>query len=118
MAAIDRDALLEQLERFEAEDDAAVLAAARAAQALVDDVDGGWGAVIPAAKETKAAAGKKRTKVPTGGEIGETIAALLARADISDDARDDLIAFQADHGAGRLDPNDEGYIRALAGRLG
>jgi len=118
MAAIDRDALLAQLERLDAEDDAEVLAAARAAQALVDEVGGGWAAVIPAAKDGKATAAKKRAKVPTGGDIGETIAALLARSDISDDARDDLIAFQADYDAGKLDPNDEGYIRALGNRLG
>ncbi|MEM6492507.1 MAG: hypothetical protein AAF684_11495 [Pseudomonadota bacterium] len=118
MSAFNRSALLKELGRLDDEDDTVVLAAARAAQALVDDVEGGWAAVISAEKNAKAAPAKKRGKVPTSGDIGDTIAALLARSDLSDDARADLIDFQSALGEGALDPQDEAYIRALATRIG
>ena len=117
MAAFDRDALLEQLARLDDADDDGVSTAARMAQEMVDAVDGGWATVIPAGKDAKAGSSKKRAKIPTGGDIGETIAALLARSDISSEAREDLIAFQTDQAEGRLDGQDEAYIRALASRL-
>jgi len=117
MAAIDRDALLEQLDQLGAEDDADALAAARAADALAAAAGGGWAALIPAPKGAKGAT-KKTAKTSGAGDIAGVIAALLARDDLSEDARADLADFQSAAESGALDAQDEAYIRALAARVG
>jgi hypothetical protein len=47
----------------------------------------------------------------------QLVAELLARGDINDDTTLELNRILVDWKAGKLDPDDEGYLRALHARL-
>ena len=47
----------------------------------------------------------------------QLVADLLARGDINDDTTTQLNRMLDDFRAGKLDPDDESYLRALHGRL-
>jgi hypothetical protein len=47
----------------------------------------------------------------------QLIAELLARGDMNDETALDLNRMLEDYWAGKLDPDDEGYLRALHGRI-
>lgn len=119
---LDRAALIAALDTLGDPDDAQVLAAARTAHGVVTGAGAKWADLIspPAAnrKSGRKAERKEGEPKPKSGEIGKIIADLMARDDLSEDAREDVGLFKADHDNGRLDPADENYLRALAGRLG
>lgn len=121
---LDRDALIAALNTLGDPDDAQALAAARAAHAAVENAGARWADLLnppapaPAKKGGRKTERKEGDPKPRGGDIGKIIADLLARDDLSDDTREDVELFKADHENGRLDPADENYLRALAGRLG
>jgi hypothetical protein len=50
-------------------------------------------------------------------QIDELIAELLARGDINDDSTIELNRMLNDWRAGKLDPDDETYLRALHARI-
>ena len=107
--SFDRADLIAKLKTLGDDDDAAALDAARAIAAM--NVD--WSTALAAEKGGK----KKAAKSALSGDVGKTIANLLARDDLSDDTREDLETFQKDHEGDRLDPADAEYVQALAGRL-
>ena len=47
----------------------------------------------------------------------QLIAELLARGDMNDETTLDLNRMLEDYRAGKLDPDDESYLRALHGRI-
>jgi hypothetical protein len=47
----------------------------------------------------------------------QLIAELLARGDMNDETTVDLNRMLEDYRAGKLDPDDESYLRALHGRI-
>lgn len=47
----------------------------------------------------------------------QLIAELLARGDMNDETTIDLNRMLEDYRAGKLDPEDEAYLRALHGRI-
>ena len=47
----------------------------------------------------------------------QLIAELLARGDMNDDTTVELNRLLEDYRAGKLDPDDEAYLRALHGRI-
>ncbi|WP_416897537.1 MAG: hypothetical protein ACMVY4_19040 [Minwuia sp.] len=115
--SLDRDALIDCLERMTGEDDAAVAAAAREATAMLEKADMEWEEVI-----------RTGLKPPSTGpaiELGEdddsvrkAIDALLKRDDLNEDTAEDLREYKAALEKGELDPDDRNYILGLYQRIG
>jgi|SRR5215470_2167263 len=126
MPDLDRAELLDLLGRLGAEDDATVLAAARALHGKLRESGLTWdellrldadasdaGAVYD---DTAATAGASYT----GGkeEVARLIERLLARPSISDTLREELTDFKHAIADGTFEEMDAQYVRALAKRLG
>ena len=104
-----RDGILHLLHRLDRPEDEAVLAAARELTAKVKSLDADWDSLLV---DARAAA-----PVPVSGDTAAVLRALLGRADLLADTRDDLEGFKADLEAGRLGDEDRRYIHALQERL-
>lgn len=147
MAEIDRQSLLDLLNRFGDTDDAAVLAAAREAHQALDQAGLTWDEVLlPAepempddeADEPDDAYGDEDDEEPEGEE-GEAdaddadnvipISAAEAREDlalidrilrdhsVSEDTREELDGYREDIEAGEFTASDRNYLKALQKRL-
>jgi hypothetical protein len=129
MPDLDRAELLELLGRLGAEDDASVLAAARALHGRISESGLTWDTVLQLdadatgqeqdespPEETSSDASSER---PSGGkaEAASIIERLLARTTISDTLREELVDFKRAIADGSFDEMDAQYVRALAKRL-
>jgi hypothetical protein len=136
MARTDRDDLLHLLDRLGSPDDAEVLAAARAIHARVHEAGLDWEDLIPSFRRPDDEQGELADEeahaledhpgfepdlgaedAAAGPDDGEMIRALLARGDLSDETRAEIVGFEADLNAGALDQGDRRYLRALHRRL-
>ncbi|MFV3074189.1 hypothetical protein [Niveispirillum fermenti] len=127
MPIMDRDTLIELLNRLGDADDQAVLAAARTIHARVSDSGYGWNDLLvgaapeaapaPAAPAAAASTASAAPVLPVEGDILTIIDGLLAHPEISTDTRIDLQDMRQEAEAGTLDPGDDSYVRALAARL-
>jgi hypothetical protein len=129
---LDRAELLELLDRLGAEDDAAVLAAARALHRKVSesgltwddllrlDADGDNAGSSAADQVFDEEDEQSSTPVATGGkaEVVRLIDRLLARPSISQTLREELADFKRAIADGTFEDEDAQYVRSLAKRLG
>jgi hypothetical protein len=129
MPDLDRAELLELLGRLGAEDDASVLAAARALHGKISESGLTWDTLLrldadatgreqdesPPEETSSDAPGER----PSGGkaEVAYLIDRLLARTTISDTLREELVDFKRAIAHGSFDETDAQYVRALAKRL-
>jgi|SRR5689334_21367954 len=128
MPDLDRAELLDLLGQLGAEDDASVLAAARAVHGKISESGLTWDALLrldadasgreqdeSPPEETSDASGER----PIGGkaEVTFLIERLLARTTISDTLREELVDFKRAIAEGSFDEMDAEYVRALAKRL-
>lgn len=131
MTLPDRPGLIALLERLESEKDEDVLAAAREIVATKKQAGAGWDAVLDAvghdgnddawdgtlgesADETES---EDVSDPSDAADDAKLIATLLARDDLSESTRQDLLDFQADVARGPLGKSDSRYVRALHRRL-
>lgn len=131
MTQPDRPGLIALLERLESEKDENVLAAAREIVATKKQAGTGWDAFLDAAghdgdddawdgtiDESADETESEDDSDPSDAmDDAKLIAALLARDDLSETTRQDLIDFQADVARGPLGKSDGRYVRALHRRL-
>ena len=142
--ALNRDELIQLLDKLGSEDDAEVLAAARDAQARVAAADLGWDDLLvpeqaaaqdddeeePAAETDQPAppsdagdtgdVGDAEDTGDGGGGDAEALALigkLLARKDISQELRDELEGYRVDISEGEFVDADRRYLRAMHQRL-
>jgi hypothetical protein len=127
MSDLNRAELLDLLGRLGAEDDATVLAAARALHGKLRESGLTWDELL----QLDADAGDADTgqhddtaaadgALSAGGkdEIARLIERLLARPSISDALREELTDFKRAIADGTFEEMDAQYVRALAKRLG
>jgi hypothetical protein len=130
---LDRAELLDLLGRLGAEDDATVLAAARALHRKVSETSLSWdevlrldarpddaGADADGPEEAFEEPEQSAAPVATGGkaEVVRLIDRLLARPSISQTLRAELGDFKRAIAEGTFEQEDAQYVRALARRLG
>jgi hypothetical protein len=118
MTNVDRDALIELLDRLGSTDDATVLEAARALHRKAAESGLSWDDLIrlddaPAEDEGQEAAAPS----PDADETTRLIDRLL-RKGVSENTREDLNEMKRQLAEGSLDQEDRRYVRALAKRLG
>ena len=133
MPDLDRAELLELLGRLGAEDDATVLAAARALHRTVSESGLTWDDLVRVDVGTDDASAdddspeeafeepeQPAAPVATGGkaEVVRLIDRLLARSSISQALREELGEFKRAIADGTFEDDDAQYVRALARRLG
>jgi len=126
MPDLDRAELLELLGRLGAEDDASVLAAARALHGKISESGLTWEELLRLDAD---ATGREQDdsppeetssgERPSGGkaEVALLIERLLTRTTISDTLREELVDFKRAIADGSFDEMDAQYVRALAKRL-
>lgn len=122
---MDREHLIELLERFGAAEDATVLGAARDAHALIAGAGLTWGHVIngPDTAEDRADDGRDEVgeELPDedldSGEALQIVTRLLARADLYEETREELLVYKRDIESGEFDTAEQRYLRALDRRL-
>ena len=121
MPATDRTGFIALLEQLRQDDDAAVVAAARDITARMDAAGLTWEALIVGAEpEDDLDDGDDSTEfVPVSDASGdaELIDTLLARGDLSEDTRDELLGYKQDIAEGEFTAADSQYLQALAKRL-
>ena len=119
MTSVDRDALIELLDRLGSTDDATVLEAARTLHRKAAESGLSWDDLLrlddeaPAANEVEEAAPAS----PNADETTRLIDRLL-RKGVSESTREDLTEMKRQLAEGNLDQDDRRYLRALAKRLG
>jgi hypothetical protein len=120
MQGPDRTRFIELLDRLGAEEDAAVLAAARELHRSVKDVGLNWDRLLRTDDGSAAPEAETTSKVasPDHADEMKIVDRLLARKDISDTMRSDLADFKRSIQEGKFDKMDADYLRALAKRLG
>jgi len=127
MPDLDRAELLDLLGRLGAEDDAAVLEAARELHGKVRQSGLTWDELLRIDTDVSdAGAGEHDDtaeadgSLPAAGkdEVARLIERLLARSSISDTLREELTDFKRAIADGTFEEMDAHYVRALAKRLG
>ena len=133
MADLDRPRIIELLGRFGAEQDAAVLEAARELDRMVTGSGSAWDDLLRpdlAAADDEVERSDQPEAVavdqPVGGVVGAAemaeaarlIDRLLARKNLSSTMSDDLADLKRSIAEGSFDAMDRRYVRALAKRLG
>jgi len=122
MPATDRTGFIALLEQLRQDDDAAVVAAARDITARMDAAGLTWEALIVGAEpEDDLDDGDDSTEfvpVSDASSDAELIDTLLARGDLSEDTRDELVGYKQDIAEGEFTAADSQYLQALAKRLG
>lgn len=114
--SIDREALIDCLERMAAEDDAEALAAAREVGNMMSLAELEWDEVI-----------REGLRAPVSLadlDLGEddasvlkAIDAMLGKSDLNENTADDLRDYRTDLEKGELDPEDRKYILGLYARI-
>ena len=121
MTSLERDALIELLDRLGSTDDATVLEAARALNRKAAESGLSWDDLIrldddePAADEGEVE--EVAAPSPDADETTRLIDRLL-RKGVSENTREDLTEMKRRLAEGSLDQEDRRYVRALAKRLG
>lgn len=123
MPLSDRTGFIALLEQLRQDDDAAVAAAARDITQRMEAEGLTWEALIvdPAADDDfDDGEGDDAVFIPASDTAGdsELIDNLLARDDLSDDTRDELMDYKQDIAQGEFTEADSQYLRALAKRIG
>jgi hypothetical protein len=126
MPDLDRAELLDLLGRLGAEDDATVLAAARALHGKLRESGLTWDELLQLEADTSDDdTGQHDTAEADGSvsasgkdEAARLIERLLARPSISDTLREELVDFKHAIAEGTFEEMDARYVRALAKRLG
>jgi hypothetical protein len=119
MTSVDRNALIELLDRLGSTDDAMVLEAARALHRKAAESGLSWDDLLrldddePAEEEAEEVAAPS----PDADETARLIDRLL-RKGVSENTRGDLTEMKRQLAEGSLDQEDRRYVRALAKRLG
>lgn len=135
---LNREHLIQLLERLGGEEDADVLAAAREASSCVGDAGLSWDDILVIGKDSETddddgeddddgdddfQAGDEPDAEAGDSGAGENaqvlklIEGLLARTEISDDLRDELTGYKEDIAEGEFEASDRNYVRALHKRL-
>ncbi len=133
---LDRDALIELLERLGDESDEAALAAARQIHAEVAAAGFGWDRLLAAEMEAEPEAEPEAADAETDSDEEDDAAAspapaasmddkqalslidgLLARPGISEYLREELLGYKEDIAEGAFEEMDRNYLRALNARL-
>lgn len=130
MTLPDRTGLIALLERLDSEKDEDVLAAAREIAAMKKQAGTDWAAILGAVADNDddiwdgtidenadEAEGESDADPSDAGDDAKLIAELLARDDLSESTRQDLIDFQTEAARGPLGKSDSRYVRALHRRL-
>ncbi len=130
MTLPDRTGLIALLERLESEKDEDVLAAAREIAAMKKQAGTDWAAILDAVADdddviwdgtidenADEAESEGDADPSDAGDDAKLIAELLARDDLSETTRQDLIDFQTEAARGPLGKSDSRYVRALHRRL-
>jgi len=130
MTLPDRIGLIALLERLESEKDEDVLAAAREIVATKKQAGTDWATILDAAADNDddiwdgtidanadEAESEGDADPSDAGDDAKRIAELLARDDLSEATRQDLIDFQTEAARGPLGKSDSRYVRALHRRL-
>jgi len=119
MPASDRTGFIALLEQLRQDDDAAVVAAAREITARMDASGLTWEALIVEADAEDDLDDGDTAFVPVSdaSSDAELIDNLLARDDLSEDTRDELMGYKQDIAEGEFTEADSQYLRALAKRL-
>lgn len=120
---LNREEVIELLERLGSERDEEALAAAREVHGRITAADTSWAELLvpeaagdgepdePEAAEAPAASSE------TNAETLALIDKLLARRGISDDFREELTGYKDDIAEGEFEAADHRYVRALYKRL-
>jgi hypothetical protein len=122
MAGLDRAGLIELLERLGADNDAAVLEAARTLHRKAAEAGVSWDDLIRPDGEhadgsgADMAAAEDSALDPDAAETQRLIDRILRR-DLSDSLRADVVEMKRNLAEGSLDAMDRRYLRALARRL-
>lgn len=128
MADLDRAELLAALAKLADSDDTAAAAAGRVAAAMVADAGLDWSDIVvpestiaalapdpaPVAASTDAAAIGEAT---TNSDAIALIDRLLARANLYEGTREELVAYRKDIAEGTFDVDDLAYLNALYARV-
>ena len=121
MPLSDRTGFIALLEQLRQDDDAAVVAAARDIAQRMEADGVTWDALIvdPESEDFDDAGDDDAAITPVSDAAGdaELIDALLARDDLSEDTRDELMDYKQDIAEGEFTEADSQYLRALAKRL-
>lgn len=124
--ALERDTVIELLEKLGSERDEDALAAARTLHAQVSNAGLRWQDLL-VGEETPAPAAEPEVEDDTpetatdytgdDAETSELIDRLLAREGNSDEFREELQEYKTDLASGDFQPDDHRYVRALYARL-
>jgi chaperonin cofactor prefoldin len=114
--SIDREALIDSLERLSSEDDAEALAAAREAVERMTKADLEWDEVIREGLSASAALPEIDLD-EDDASIKKAINTLLAKQDLNENTAEDLRDYLADLEKGELDPDDRKYVLGLYARV-
>jgi hypothetical protein len=121
MTQLDRTALIELLDRLGADDDTAVLQAARSLHRVAAESGLSWDELITLddAGADAADSDADAATVVASPDAAETLRLIdrILRKDVSDTLREDLTEMKRQLAEGSLDKDDRRYIRALAKRL-
>ncbi|MEM7222234.1 MAG: hypothetical protein AAF495_04605 [Pseudomonadota bacterium] len=137
--ALERDVVVELLNKLGEEEDEAVLAAAREAHARVQAAELTWDALLvperdeddfdelddeedddeaPLDDDDEDVEESPEEAAAANAQSLKLIEQLLAKEGISDQLRDDLEGYKEDIAEGEFEENDRRYLRALVERLG
>lgn len=115
--SIDRDSLVDALERLSSAEDNDALAAAREVAQLADKGDLDWEDIVPKGLGAAAVSTPKMDLSSDDASIVKAIDAILARPGLNEGTADDLADLKADLERGELEADDRTYILGLYGRL-
>ncbi len=125
---LDRDTMIHLLNRLGSDSDADVLEAARYLHGRVTESGASWDSLLAAnvdepaqsaPRQAEPAAPRPPTEQPGSDDDALTlIDRLLARSDISDDLREELVGYKSDIAEGEFGASDRRYLAALHDRLG
>lgn len=119
MTSVDRDALIELLDRLGSTDDATVLEAARALHRKAAESGLSWDDLLRLDDEEPAEDEAEEVATPSPGADETTrLIDRLLRKGVSEALREDLAEMKRQLADGSLDQEDRRYVRALAKRLG
>ena len=121
---LNREEIVALLKRLGGDDDADVLAAARALHAGVTDAGIGWDELLTPQNAREADTGEAATRQPAAADISggndaalALIDRLLARSGITEDFRHEMEGYKSDIAAGAFTDDDHHYLVALDKRL-
>ncbi len=120
MAELEREHLIGQLELLGSEDDAAVLAAARAVHRSVAEAGVTWNELLRPQSTDTDEEPEATVAAPVAvdhAEDARVIDALLAKKSLSGELREELTGLRQDLEEGEFTAMDANYVRALATRL-